>query len=254
MNAHINYILSLADTALILSQRNSEWCGHGPILEQDIAITNFSLDQLGQARYLYQHAAERMNQLDSGLAATEDSLAYLRNEREFMNPLITELPKGDWAFTVLRQYFMSAYFHLLYTALQRSTDPQLAAIAAKALKEVDYHLKWSKEWVVRLGDGTEESHERMTNALNELWAYTGELFMPADYEQETVIKGIAADCQSFKLIWMDLIHETLQEATLDIPTNLFMHSGGKSGKHTENMGYILAEMQYMQRSYPGCEW
>jgi ring-1,2-phenylacetyl-CoA epoxidase subunit PaaC len=171
-----------------------------------------------------------------------------------MNPLITELPKGDWAFTVLRQYFMSAYFHLLYTALQRSTDPQLAAIAAKALKEVDYHLKWSKEWVVRLGDGTEESHERMTNALNELWAYTGELFMPADYEQETVIKGIAADCQSFKLIWMDLIHETLQEATLDIPTNLFMHSGGKSGKHTENMGYILAEMQYMQRSYPGCEW
>jgi ring-1,2-phenylacetyl-CoA epoxidase subunit PaaC len=247
----INYILHLGDNTFILAQRNSEWCGHGPVLEQDIAITNISLDLIGQARSFYQYAATLQ-----GDGATEDSLAYLRDERSFKNCLLTELPNGDWGQTILRQFFFSVFQYLLYQQLQQSKNATLAAIAEKSLKEVTYHLRWSSEWVIRLGDGTEESHERMVKALEELWSYTGEFFIPADYETATANEGIGIDVTTLKQPWLNKVQEILQEATLPSPTGegTYMHTGGKSGRHTEHLGYILAEMQYMQRAYPGAEW
>ncbi|MFM6924330.1 MAG: 1,2-phenylacetyl-CoA epoxidase subunit PaaC [Ferruginibacter sp.] len=243
-NFLIDYTLHLADNALIIAQRNAEWCGHGPILEQDIAITNISLDQLGQSRNFYQYAAAL-----TGNNATEDSLAYLRTEREFKNCLLVEQPNGDWAQTVLRQFFFSAYQFLLYEKLQHSGDEQLAAIAAKALKEVTYHQRWSSEWVIRLGDGTDESHQRMLNAMDELWRYTGELFVAADYE---AVAGF--DIALLKEDWMKKISAVFEEATLPIPEKTFMQNGGKTGIHTEHLGYILTELQYLQRTYPNAEW
>ncbi len=244
MNAFTDYILHLADSTLILSQRNSEWCGHGPILEQDIAITNISLDLLGQARNFYQYAAAL-----SSNGATEDSLAYLRKEREFKNLLLVEQPNGDWGQTVLRQYLFSQYQYLLFEQLQHSSDEQLAAIAAKSIKETKYHVRWSSEWVVRLGDGTEESHARMLKAVEELWPYTGEMFIPAEYEI-----SFGVDLASIKKNWDEKVTAVLGEASLPLPEKVFMQSGGKTGTHTEQLGYILAELQYMQRTYPGAEW
>ncbi|MEP6844436.1 MAG: 1,2-phenylacetyl-CoA epoxidase subunit PaaC [Panacibacter sp.] len=249
-NQLLNYILNLADNALILGQRSSEWCGHGPVLEQDIAVTNISLDLIGQARHFYQYAALLM---DDG--ASEDSLAYLRTEREFKNLLLTEQPNGDWATTILRQFFLSAYQYLLYQQLQKSNDTQLAAIAEKALKEVTYHLRWSSEWVIRLGDGTEESKDRMIAAIDELWRFTGELFMSATYEIEALEKGYGADITSFQNAWLQKVSSVFEEAMLPMPkASVYMQRGGKEGIHTEHLGYILAEMQYLQRTYPGCEW
>jgi len=253
-NSHINYLLHLADTALILSHRNSEWCGHGPVLEQDIAITNISLDILGQARYFYQHAATLINEQDKAAHATEDSLAYLRTEREFKNFLITELPIGDWALTILRQFFISSYQALIYEKLTNSTDQQIAAIAAKSLKEVLYHEKWSREWVIRLGDGTPESHERMIRAINSLWSYTGEFFMAADYEKDAASNHIGTDPTSLQPSWIEKITEVFEEASLPVPKDIFMQLGGKKGVHTEHLGYILTDLQYLQRVYPGLEW
>ena len=247
--ALIDYTLHLADNTLVLAQRNSEWTGHGPILEQDIALSNIALDLLGQARMLYQYAA-RLH----GNGATEDSLAYLRDSWDFKNCLITELDKGDWAKTTLRQFFFSVYQWCLYRQLLNSKDADLSAIAEKALKEVAYHLRWSGEWVVRLGDGTGESHQRIANALLDLWPFTGELTTPADYEQTLAAEGIAADPASFKNEWLDKVSTVLQEATLAIPSGHWMQSGGKQGKHTEHLGFVLAEMQYLQRTYPGSEW
>jgi ring-1,2-phenylacetyl-CoA epoxidase subunit PaaC len=246
----INYILNLADNTLILGQRNSEWCGHGPVLEQDIAITNISLDLIGQARNFYQYAA-----LLNGSSTTEDTLAYLRTEREFKNILLAEQPNGDWAVTVLRQFFFSNYQYLLYQQLQKSSDTQLAAIAEKALKEVTYHLRWSSEWIIRLGDGTEESKDRMLAAIDELWRFTGELFMPADYETAAANEGYGVDVTSLQQPWMQKVTSVFEEATLPLPKEgIYMQRGGKTGLHTEHLGYILAEMQYLQRTYPGCEW
>lgn len=252
-----NHTLHLADTNLILAQRNGEWCAHGPILEQDIAITNISLDLIGQARNFYQYAAQLINQSSDQLtnAATEDSLAYLRTEREFKNLLITELPNGDWAQTILRQFFYSVYQYGLYEQLQRGSDAQLAAIAEKSIKETTYHIKWSSEWVLRLGDGTEESHERMQKALQNTWAYTGEMFMPADYEM-----GTGTDFNLLKDQWEKKVRHVLEEATLSYPGGagnenpVFMQTGGKTGVHTEHMGFILADLQYLQRTYPGATW
>lgn len=248
MNAKIDYTLHLADTILILSQRNSEWCGHGPILEQDIAITNISLDLIGQARNFYQYAAKLIGNTD------EDKLAYLRTEREFKNLLLVEQPNGDWSQTILRQYFFSQYQYLLYQQLQNSKDEQLAAIAAKAIKETSYHLRWSSEWVIRLGDGTEESHQRILNAVNDLWSYTGEMFVPPAYESQAAKENIGADVNSLKQPWLEKVKTIFEEATLTIPEKVFMHSGGKEGKHTEHLGFILTELQYMQRAYPNSEW
>ena len=243
-NALINYTLHLADNALIIAQRNAEWCGHGPILEQDIAITNISLDLLGQSRNFYQYAATLI-----GNDATEDSLAYLRTEREFKNCLLAEQPNGDWGQTILRQFFFSAYQFLLYQKLQNSNDEQIAAIAAKALKEVTYHLRWGSEWVVRLGDGTDESHQRMLKAIDELWRYTGELFVAADYEKEA-----GYDVSLLKDDWLKKVTSVFDEATLPVPEKVFMQSGGKTGIHTEHLGFILTELQYLQRTYPNAEW
>lgn len=261
-NQQINYILHLADNALILGHRNSEWCGHGPVLEQDIAITNISLDLIGQARNFYQYAAEIINEHnvsttwgDLERAVTEDTLAYLRDSRDFKNCLLVEQPNGDWAATILRQFFFSVYQYLLYKNLQTSSDAQLAAIAEKALKEVTYHVRWSSEWVIRLGDGTEESHKRMLKALDDLWMLTGELFKPASYEKEAAENGYGVDVAELKEGWMQKIKNVFAEATLPIPDeNVWMQSGGKEGVHTEYLGYILADMQFLQRAYPGCEW
>jgi ring-1,2-phenylacetyl-CoA epoxidase subunit PaaC len=260
----INYILHLADSTLILTQRNGAWCGHGPILEQDIAITNITLDLIGQSRNFYQYAAKLINEtstsnsvnnnLKTGDVVSEDSLAYLRTEREFKNLLLTEQENGDWAQTIVRQFFFSVYQYLLFEKLQNSKDEQLAAIAAKSLKEVTYHVSWSSEWVLRLGDGTKESHERIQKAVNTLWQYTGEMFMPTDYEKALADENIIPDIVLLKDNWMEKVSSILSEATLNITENTFMQQGGKNGVHSEKLGYILAEMQYLQRVYPGAEW
>ena len=244
MNDLIDYTLYLADNALILGHRNSEWCGHGPVLEQDIAITNISLDLIGQARNFYQYAA-----LLKADGSTEDTLAYLRDAHEFKNCLLVELPKGDWATTILRQFFFSSYQYLLYQQLQNSNDVQLASIAAKALKEVTYHLRWSSEWVIRLGDGTEESRNRILKAIDELWPYTGELFETAAYEKAT-----AVDISLQKNDWEKKVKEIFEEATLPVPEAFPQKTGGKEGKHSQHLDNILSELQLLQRTYPGAEW
>jgi ring-1,2-phenylacetyl-CoA epoxidase subunit PaaC len=244
------YTLHLADNALILGHRNSEWCGHGPVLEQDIAISNIALDCIGQARNFYQYAAQI-----AGDGTTEDSLAYLRDTVEFKNCLLVELPNGDWGQTILRQFFFSTYQYFLYLQLQNNTDQQIAAIAEKALKEVTYHVRWSSEWVIRLGDGTEESKQRMLHAVNELWSYTGELFMPADYELPASQNGNGIELSSIKNKWTEKVTAVFEEATLPLPpAETWMQSGGKQGKHSEHLGFILAEMQFLQRAYPNATW
>ncbi len=244
-----DYVLHLADDALILAQRNADWCAHGPILEQDIAITNITLDLIGQARNFYQYTATLLAD-----GSTEDSLAYLRDVREYKNCLLVEQPNGDWGQTILRQFFFSTYQYLLYEQLQNSSDEQLSAIAAKSLKEVTYHLRWTSEWVIRLGDGTTESHKRMLKAIIELWPYTGELFIPAPYETETINLGIIPELSILKKRWEEKVMEILTEATLPYPEKIFQQTGGKTGTHSEHLGYILADLQFMQRAYPNCEW
>lgn len=256
-NFFTDYILHLADTTLILAQRNAEWCGHGPVLEQDIAITNISLDLLGQSRNYYQYAALLINQSTNQPipeAADEDALAYLRNEREFKNLLLCEQPNGDWGQTILRQYLFSQWQYLLFEQLQQCKDEQLAAICAKALKEIKYHLRWSSEWVIRLGDGTAESHDRMLKAIETLWPYTGEMFVPAAYEVQCAADGTGFDCALTKEKWLEKVTLVFEEATLPLPENIFRHTGGKEGIHTEHLGYILAELQYVQRAYPNSKW
>ncbi len=245
----IDYTLHLADNALIIGHRNSEWCGHGPVLEQDIAISNIALDFIGQARNLYQYAAEL-----SGNDATEDSLAFLRDVPEFKNLLITELPNGDWAQTTLRQFLFSTYQYYFYQQLQNSSDTRLAAIAAKSLKEVTYHLRWSSEWVIRLGDGTEESKQRLLTAVDEVWNFTGEMFLPANYETALLQNHIGVDLTTIREQWLQKVQEVFAEATISIPEKSWAQQGGKTGIHTEHLGYILAEMQFLQRAYPGAEW
>lgn len=266
------YTLHLADNALILAQRNAEWTGHGPVLEQDIAITNISLDLLGQARNFYQYAAslynnfneEEKNAVDKYIPRLwkkyhrelqEDDLAFLREEHQYLNLLITELPRGDWAQSILRQFFFSAFQFFLYQQLQNSNDEQLAAIAEKSIKEVTYHLRWSGEWVIRLGDGTEQSRHRIKEALKDQWMFTGEMFVSADYE--------LMDVSSLKNDWIKKIESVFEEATLEgwlsssngaAREGAWMQTGGKQGKHTEYLGYLLAEMQYLQRAYPNSVW
>jgi len=241
----INGVLHIADTALILGQRNAAWCAHGPILEQDIAITNITLDLIGQARNFYQYAALLINEADNK-NETEDTLAFLRTERDFKNLLICELPNGDWAQTILRQFFFSTFQQLMYQEMIKSSDSQLAAIAAKSIKETNYHIKWSSEWVIRLGDGTDESNQRMKNAIEYLWQYTGEFFIAAEYE--------IVDVAALKNEWIEKVKSIFDEATLSLPENTFMQTGGKTGVHTEHLGFVLPEMQSLQRNFPGAEW
>jgi len=248
------YILHLADSSLIMGHRLSEWTGHGPMLEQDIAISNIALDLIGQSRNFFQYAAEKMNENEATEKnITEDTLAYLRDAGEFKNLLITELPNGDWAKTIGKIFFFSTWQFYLYQKLVYSSDKRLAAIAEKSLKEVTYHVRWSSEWIIRLGDGTDESKKRMETAIADLWPYTGEMFVPADYESDKENR-VMIDVSSIKEDWLNKIKAVFEEATLELPGNVWMHSGGKKGIHTEHLGYILAEMQFMQRAYPGLEW
>ena len=268
----LQYILRLADDALITGQRLGEWCGHGPILEQDIALSNAALDHLGRARSLYQYAADLFNELPTeekateftsialqnivkdGAAIDEDNLAYLRDGWDFRNVLLAEHPNIDWAFTVARNFFLDAFYFYYFGALTQSDDTTLAAIAEKSLKEVTYHLRWSSEWMIRLGDGTADSHDKLQTAINELWMYTGELFAPADYETAMQLAGIAPDLQKIKAQWTEKVTAIMNEATLPLPTGTWMQHGGKEGRHTEQLGYMLTELQFMQRTYPGMEW
>ena len=263
MNELINYTLCLADNSLILGHRNSEWTGHGPILEQDIAISNIALDLIGQARNFYQYAATLINNSSIQQSnnptiqpATEDTLAYLRNANDFKNCLLAEQPNGDWAKTILRQFLFSANQYFLYQHLQNSKDETLAAIAEKSLKEVTYHLRWSSEWVIRLGDGTEESHSRMLKAIDELWIFTEEMFEPVSYEVIAAEENFGVDVSLLKNDWMKKVAAIFDEATLPSPfgEGLGVRSGGKKGKHTEHLENILTEMQFLQRTYPDSEW
>lgn len=251
------YLLHLADNALIIGHRNSEWTGHGPILEQDIALSNISLDLIGQARNFYQYAAKLVS--DRGYPATEDTLAYHRDAIEYRNNLLCELPNGDWGRTILRQFFFSAYQYYLFQELLKSPDKQLSAIAEKSLKETIYHLRWSSEWTIRLGDGTEESNSRMQGALNYLMEYTPELFESGPSEKSLVSSGIIPSPGDIKSNWEKKVREVLLEAALIGSESEFQmpqtnKGSGKLGFHTEHLGFLLAEMQFLQRAYPGNEW
>lgn len=243
------YLLHLADNTQILGHRLGQWCGHGPELEIDMAMTNIALDLIGQSRQYYQYAAEL-----EGQGRSEDDLAYLRDAGQFRNALLTELPNGDFAHTIARSLLFDSYHYFFLEHLQQSNDARLAAIGAKALKEVTYHLRWSSEWVIRLGDGTEESHRRMQLAVNEWWSYRGELLTPAPYENEAAEQGYGVDLTTIKPAVNDKLKEVIAAATLECPADGWMHSGGKTGRHTEHLGYILADMQYVQRTYPNAVW
>jgi len=245
-----NYLLQLGDNALILAQRLGEWCGHGPVLEQDIAMTNIALDHLGQARMLLTYAGEV-----EGKGRSEDDLAYFRDAPEYRNVLLVEQANQDWAYTIARQFFFDSYNFYHCQALLHSTDTRLAAIAEKALKEITYHLRFSSEWVIRMGDGTETSHQKMQTAVNDLWMYTGELTTPNETEKQAAAEGYGVDLSVVKPLWNEKISAVLQEATLKQPApDTWMQQGGKDGRHTEHLGFILAELQHVQRSYPGLTW
>jgi ring-1,2-phenylacetyl-CoA epoxidase subunit PaaC len=248
-NPLIKFLLQLGDNALIMGHRNSEWCGHGPVLEQDIALTNIALDQIGQARNFYQYAATLISE-SSGEKLTEDSLAYLRDSWDFKNCLLTEIPNGHWGQTVLKQFFVSAYQYYLYQVLEINSNLQLAGIASKSLKEINYHERWSSEWVLRLGNGTSESKQKMLAALETLWPFINEWTIFTDYE----IEILGNKHHHIKEKWEEKIHAVLNEAGLIIPSDVYAHKGGKEGNHTEHLGYILAEMQFLQRAYPNSEW
>jgi ring-1,2-phenylacetyl-CoA epoxidase subunit PaaC len=245
----IDYVLHLADNSMILGQRNAEWCGHGPVLEQDIALTNITLDLIGEARSLYQYAAEL-----KGAESTEDSIAFIREVTQYRNTLLLEQDNTDWAYTITRQFFYDVFHYNLQEAMVNSSDERLKEIAKKTIKESTYHLKWSSEWMIRLGDGTEVSHLKMQNAVNALWEYTGEFFIPSQTEIDMHSKGIGADLNALAMKWKSKVEEILKEATLSIPESSFQQKGGKTGLHSEHLGFILADMQYMQRAYPGAEW
>lgn len=268
----IHLLLQLADNALVLGHRLSEWCGHGPILEQDIAVTNLSLDQLGQARSFYQYAADVFNSMDRVDKQTlfasvalqnkadmeqevnEDDLAYLRDAWDFRNLLLVELPNTDWAYTVLRSFLFDAFNYLYFKQLTNSVDDSIAAVAAKSVKEIQYHLRWSKDWVIRLGDGTETSWNKLNAALNDIWTYTGEMFMDTDCDKAASELSYAPAPSSLHSDWLEEVTKTFQLAKLTVPNAGWMQTGGKTGTHTEHLGYILTELQYMQRVYPDMQW
>ena len=243
------YTLRRADDALILGHRLSEWCGRAPTLEEEMALANMALDLLGLARELYGHAAKV-----EGRDNEEDKLAYLRDVRQYRNLLLLEQPNGDFAHTFVRQFLYSAFADLYWRAMTRSSDGTLAAIAAKSEKESAYHLRHSSEWIIRLGDGTEESHARAQAAIDHLWAFTGEMFLVDDAERSLIDKGIAVDPAALRAQWLKTISNVVGEATLALPANNWMQQGGRSGRHSEHLGHLLSELQYLQRSFPGLTW
>ncbi|MEJ1157437.1 1,2-phenylacetyl-CoA epoxidase subunit PaaC [Prosthecomicrobium sp. N25] len=245
----VAYTLRLADDALVLGHRLSEWTSRAPTLEEEMALANIALDLIGQARALYTYAGEA-----EGRGRTEDDLAYFRGEAEFGNLLLNELPNGDFAFTIARQLLVSAFMLPFWTALTGSRDATLAAIAAKAEKEVAYHLRHAAEWTVRLGDGTDESRVRMIAALDELWPWTGEMFEMDGPERALVEAGVAVDRERLRDEWSATVGEALAEAGLDRPRDGWMQTGGRRGLHTEHLGHMLAVMQSLARAHPGATW
>jgi ring-1,2-phenylacetyl-CoA epoxidase subunit PaaC len=243
------YLLRLGDDRLVLGHRLSEWCGHGPILEEDIATANIALDLVGQGTLFLKTAAEVQ-----AAGRTADDLAFFREAVEYRNLQIVELPKGDFAFTMLRQFLFDAMSVHLLDALQKSANAEIAAIAAKAVKEARYHIRHSSQWVIRFGDGTEESHTRAQNALNELWRFTGEMFLDDDVDRNLQNESIAPLPSSLAAPWRAVVDEVFSQATLSIPENAFMLRGGREGRHTESLGHMLSEMQIVARSHPGAEW
>jgi ring-1,2-phenylacetyl-CoA epoxidase subunit PaaC len=248
--ALFNYLLGLGDDRLILGHRLSEWSGHAPVIEEDIALSNIALDCLGEANAFLQYAGET-----EGKGRSEDDLAFFRDAIEFKNFQITELPKGDFAFTIARQFLFSSYSLLLFGELQKSRLGKLASIAAKAFKEVRYHYRHTGEWVLRLGDGTEESHYRIQHAIDELWMYTGELFLDEGTDKIIFEEGYAPESRTLKPLWQERVNDVLSRATLNIPPeDQHMAKGGRKGIHTEYLGHLLSEMQILARSYPGAKW
>jgi ring-1,2-phenylacetyl-CoA epoxidase subunit PaaC len=243
------YALRRADDALILGHRLSEWCGHAPALEEDMALANMGLDLLGQARELYSYAADV-----EGQGNDEDKFAYLRDVRQYRNLLLLEQPNGDFARTMARQFFYAAFADLYWRAMMKSTDATLAAIAAKSEKESAYHLRHSSEWMVRLGDGTEESHRRAQGAVDDLWAYTGEMFGVDESERALIERGVAVDPATLHPQWLKTVSNVVGEATLALPKSGWMQQGGRSGRHSEHLGHLLSELQSMQRTFPGATW
>jgi ring-1,2-phenylacetyl-CoA epoxidase subunit PaaC len=247
--ALFEYLLRQADDTMILGQRISEWCGHGPILEEDIALTNIALDLIGQATELYDYAAQVENK-----GKTADDLAFLRLERAYKNVLLVEQTNGDFGKTIVRQFLFDNFQLLNYTQLLKSSDAQVAAIAEKSLKEVKYHLKHSSEWVIRLGDGTEESHNRIQESVDDLMRFADELFFQNEVNDLLQQEGIVGNIEEFKQQYYQNVNKILNEATLTIPEIKYHQKGGRAGLHSEHMGFLLAEMQYMQRAYPGMKW
>lgn len=243
------YLTRLGDDRLVLGHRLSEWCGHAPILEEDIALANIALDLVGQGTLLLGLAAQA-----EGAGRDADALAFLRDGIDFRNALLVELPKGDFAFTIARQFFFSVYALLQSEALQRAADKELAGIAAKMHKETRYHVRHSGEWMLKLGDGTEESHSRLQDAVNDLWRYTGELFFTDDVEQRLVAQKLAVDSSSLEPRWREQVQSVLAQARCSAPETKWMQRGGRSGRHTEHLGHMLAEMQTLQRQHPGAAW
>ncbi|PRX14449.1 1,2-phenylacetyl-CoA epoxidase subunit PaaC [Nonlabens ulvanivorans] len=245
----IDYLLGVADNYLILGQRLGELCGHGPNLEPDIALTNISLDMLGQVRSFYQYIAQL-----KGDKTTEDDIAFLRKEREYKNVLLVEQPNTDFGYVIVRQFFFDVYNRMFLGALQQSADETLRALAFKGIKEASYHERFSGDWLKRLGDGTEESKSRVQEAVNDLWIFTDELFHSTKADDAMIAAGVAPDMLQLKEYYYEKVEELLSTATLDIPEVEYFQKGGKEGLHSEHMGYILADMQYMQRTYPDSKW
>ena len=243
------YILGIADNSLILGQRMGALTGHGPSLETDIACTNISLDLFGQVRSYYQYAAKT-----AGDGRTEDDIAMLRKEREYVNVLLVEQPNTDFAYTMAPQFLFDVYHLLFLNELQKSKDLTLSAIASKSIKEVSYHQRFSSDWIKRLGDGTNLSHQKMQDAIDALWTYTDELFHQTQADKVMVKEGVGVDVTKLKETYYKQVNEVLEEATLSIPESKYFQKGGKEGIHTEHMGYLLSDLQYMQRTYPNMEW
>lgn len=245
----VEYLLRLGDDRLVLGHRLSEWCGHAPILEEDIALANIALDLIGQAALFLGHAGKV-----EGAGRDADSLAYLRDAVDYRNALLVELPKGDFAVTIVRQLFFSVFALLQAEALQRSTDRDVAGIAAKATKEARYHVRHSADWVLKLGAGTEESHVRSQRAVDDLWRYTGELFLADDVDRAAAAAGAGVDPSTLEAAWRTHVTDVLSRAGLTIPEAPYMQRGGRGGRHTEHLGHMLAEMQILARSHPGASW
>ncbi|MDY8134589.1 1,2-phenylacetyl-CoA epoxidase subunit PaaC [Aquimarina sp. 2201CG5-10] len=245
----IQYIYGIADNTLILGQRLSELCGHGPSLETDIACTNISLDLLGQTRSYFQYAAQL-----SGKEITEDDIAFLRTERQYKNVLLVEQPNTHFGYVIVRQFLFDVFHLLLLQQLENSKDETIAAIAKKAIKEISYHQRFSSDWIKRLGDGTEVSHQKIQEAVDDLWRYTDELFHLTEDDKVMIASGIGVDVSSLKEKYYEIVKEILEEATIVIPDLKWFSKGGKEGIHTEHMGYLLSDLQYMQRTYPDMKW